>query len=64
MSNTGFPGTAVKSMSSVMDTLWRGVVVGIAYIAAMMLAGMIFGAFGLMPAADAIPQRDHSPVLA
>jgi hypothetical protein len=51
MTNTGVPGTAVKSTSKVLDTLWRGVIVGVAYIAAMMLAGMIFGVLGLLPAA-------------
>jgi hypothetical protein len=35
------------------DILWRAVVVGVAYIAAMMLAGMIFGGLGLIPAAGA-----------
>jgi hypothetical protein len=37
------------------DLLWRAVVVGVAFIAAMMLVGMIFGSLGLIPAAGAAP---------
>ena len=55
MNNSGFPGTTMKSTSRVLYTLWRGVVVGVAYIAAMMLAGMIFGVLGLIPAAGGSP---------
>ena len=51
----GFPGTEVKPMPRLLDTLWRSVAVGVVYIAAMMLAGMIFGAFGLIPAAGGSP---------
>ncbi len=36
----------------IFDIVWRAVVVGAAYIAAMMLAGVLFGLFGLLPAAD------------
>jgi hypothetical protein len=38
-----------------LDIAWRAVVVGVAYIAAMMLAGMLFGILGLLPAADGAP---------
>lgn len=38
-----------------LDIVWRAVVVGVAYIAAMMLAGMLFGILGLLPAADGAP---------
>ena len=55
MNNSGFPGTTMKSTSRVLYTLWRGVVVGVAYIAAMMLAGMMFGVLGLVPAAGGSP---------
>ncbi len=37
-----------------LDIAWRAVVVGVAYIAAMMLAGMLFGILGLLPAADGV----------
>jgi hypothetical protein len=42
----------MDGMPKVLDTLWRGVVVGVAYIAAMMLAGIVFGVLGLIPAAS------------
>ena len=42
----------MKSIGWVFGTLWRGVVVGVAYIAAMMLAGILFGVLGLVPAAS------------
>ena len=35
----------------ILALLWRGVVVGVAYVAAMMLAGIVFGLLGLVPAA-------------
>ena len=42
----------MRAMQGILGTLWRGVAVGVAYIAAMMLAGMVFGALGLIPAAS------------
>jgi hypothetical protein len=42
----------MKSTRWVLNALWRGVVVGVAYIAAMMLAGIVFGVLGLVPAAS------------
>ena len=42
----------MKSIDWVFGTLWRGVVVGVAYIAAMMVVGMLFGVLGLVPAAS------------
>lgn len=41
----------MKPMRRILETFWRGVAVGVAYIAAMMLAGMVFGVLGLIPAA-------------
>ena len=37
---------------TVSGTLWRGIVVGVAYITAMILAGILFGALGLIPPAN------------
>ena len=42
----------MNTVRTVFGTLWRGIVVGIAYIFAMMLAGIVFGVLGLMPAAS------------
>jgi hypothetical protein len=41
----------MKPMRSIFELLWRGVVVGVSYVAAMMLAGIVFGVLGLIPAA-------------
>ena len=40
----------MNSVQKILGTLWRGAVVGIAYIFAMMLAGVLLGVLGLMPA--------------
>ena len=46
-----------------LDIAWRAAVVGVAYIAAMMLAGMLSGILGLLPAADGAPAGDASASL-
>lgn len=40
----------MNSVQKMLGTLWRGAVVGVAYILAMMLAGVLLGVLGLMPA--------------
>ncbi|MEZ4771055.1 MAG: hypothetical protein R2844_21875 [Caldilineales bacterium] len=39
----------MKTISKVMGLLWRGVVVGVAYVLVMMLAGVVLGVLGLIP---------------
>lgn len=43
--------STVKLSAGILGTLWRGVAVGLAFIAAMMLVGVIFGVLGLLPSA-------------
>jgi len=40
----------MNSVQKMLGTLWRGAVIGIGYIFAMMLAGVLLGVLGLMPA--------------
>lgn len=39
----------MKTVRSVLGVFWRGVLVGVVYIAAMMLVGIVLGALGMIP---------------
>lgn len=41
--------TEMRTVRKVLGVMWRGIVVGVAYVLAMMLAGMVLGALGLIP---------------